>query len=132
MFELTKKAEYGLQLMVYLADKYDQGNIPLKQISKAKDLPYRFLSQIAAELKKSGLLDSKEGLGGGYFLTRSPQEISVAEILETLEGPIELVECLKREASCPWAEACGQKQMFEQMKGKLKNIIGAHSLGDLI
>ncbi|HUW22289.1 MAG TPA: Rrf2 family transcriptional regulator [Candidatus Bathyarchaeia archaeon] len=132
MFGLTKKTEYGLQLMVHLAKNFGHAPIPLKQVAKEKKLPYRFLSQVASTLKKAGLIETKEGIKGGCFLAKSPEKVTVAEILEVLEGPLELVECLKAEASCPWASGCGQKQMFEKMKGSLKKIIKAHTLEDLI
>lgn len=130
MFELTKKAEYGLQLMVFLAKK-KQEPVALKEVAKKKKLPYRFLSQVAADLKKAGLVKAKEGVGGGYFLARPAEKIEVAEILEVLEGPIELVECLQNGASCPWAGVCGQKAMFTEMKKSLKKIMEAHTLADL-
>jgi len=132
MFGLTKKTEYGLQLMVALAKNYEQGPQSLKEIAKKKKLPYRFLSQVAGRLKKAKLIKSKEGIGGGYFLARMPKKITVAEILEGLEGPIEMVKCLQNGASCPWAGMCSQKQMFAQMKGVMENIIEAHTLGDLV
>lgn len=132
MFDLTKKTEYGLQLMVYLAKSLNQRPISLKQIAKEKKLPYRFLSQVASKLKKAGLVKTKEGIDGGYSLSKSPKKITVAEILEALEGPIELVECLKNEASCPWAGMCGQKRMFAQLKGSMKKVIEAHTLADLV
>jgi Rrf2 family protein len=132
MFSLTKKTEYGLQLMVFLARNFNKGPISLKGVAKKKKLPYRFLSQVAADLKKASLLKTKEGVGGGYFLAKEPKKMKVAKILEVLEGPIELVECLQKEASCPWAGMCGQKAMFAQMKGSLKKIVEAHSLADLV
>ncbi|MBN1263685.1 MAG: Rrf2 family transcriptional regulator [Candidatus Pacebacteria bacterium] len=132
MFELTKKTEYGLQLMVYLARNFSQEPVSLKQIVKVKKLPYRFLSQTATDLKKAGLIKSKEGAGGGYFLSRKPKEITVAKILEVLEGPIGLVECLQKEASCPWSGMCGQRQMFFRLKGIVKKVMESHSLADLV
>jgi Rrf2 family cysteine metabolism transcriptional repressor len=131
MFGLTKKTEYGLQLMVFLAKNFGQDPVSLKEIAKKKKLPYRFLSQVVTKLKKARLVKSKEGTSGGYFLAREPQKISVSEILEVLEGPIELVECLQNEANCPWAGVCGQKAMFEKMKGMMKQVIEAHTLADL-
>lgn len=132
MFELTKKTEYGLQLMTYLARNYQKKPISLKKVARIKKLPYRFLSQLASSLKKAGLVDSKEGSGGGYFLAKAPKKIAVADILEVLEGPIELIECLKKDASCPWAGMCGQRAMFSQLKGMMKKVIQAHSLADLV
>lgn len=132
MFSLTKKSEYGLQFMVYLAKNKSDGPIGLKQVAKEKKLPYRFLAQVARDLKKAGLVKSKEGTGGGYYLAKPAVKIEVAKILETLEGPIEMVECLHREEACPWAAVCLQKNMFEKMKGSLKKIVESHSLADLI
>lgn len=132
MFSLTKKAEYGLQFMVALAQNYGQGPLPLRKFAKQRKLPYRFLANIALKLKKARLVKTKEGIEGGYFLFEPPEKIEILPILEVLEGPIEMVECLRQEASCPWSNICGQKAMFEQIKGTLKKIIQAHTLADLI
>ncbi|MCJ7827611.1 Rrf2 family transcriptional regulator [Patescibacteria group bacterium] len=132
MFGLTKKTEYGLQLMVYLGQNLTPGPVSLKQVAKEQKLPHRFLSQVARSLKKAHLISSKEGLGGGYFLTRSPQQISVSQIVEVLEGPLELVECLRGEACCSKAGACGQKRMFEQMGKSVNQVMSRYVLADLI
>ncbi|MFC1790242.1 RrF2 family transcriptional regulator [Patescibacteria group bacterium] len=129
---MTKKTEYGLQLLVYLAEKDGQGPVSLKEVAKSKKLPVRFLGQVATKLKKAKFLKSKEGVGGGYFLAKKPKKIEVADVLEVLEGPIELVECLQKGSSCPWAGMCGQQTMFAQIKGKMKKIIEAHTLADLV
>lgn len=132
MFGLTKKSEYGLQLMVYLGQHTGKEPMSLREVAKTQKLPYRFLTQVAADLKKAKLIKSKEGVGGGYLLARSAGKISVAEILEVLEGPIELVDCLQAGSSCPHAAICGQRQMFAQMKGSMSKIMGAHTLKDLL
>lgn len=132
MFNLTKKAEYGLQFMVALAQNYNQGPLSLKKFAKQRELPYRFLANIALKLKKAKLVNTKEGIEGGYFLVQPPEKIEILPILEVLEGPIEMVECLRQEANCPWSAMCGQKAMFEKIKGSLKKIIQAHTLADLI
>ena len=132
MFGLTKKSEYGLQLMVYLGQHAAQGPVSLKEVANTQKMPYRFLTQVAADLKKAKLVKSKEGVGGGYVLARPAGKIPVAEILEVLEGPIELVDCLQAGSSCPHAAICGQRQMFAQMKGSMSKILGAHTLKDLL
>ncbi len=81
MFSLTKKTDYGLQLMMVLAKKYKQGFVSLRQIAKEEKLPFKFLEQVVFLLKIANLVDSKEGKGGGYFLTKPPKKISMAERL---------------------------------------------------
>ncbi len=128
MFDLSKKTDYGLELMLALARNYSRGPLSLKQIAKEKKLPYKFLSQLALELRWGGLVEAKEGRGGGYFLTRSPQKISVAEIVEVLEGPVEVGYCL----GCPKARACGQKGVWVEVGEKVRETIKGKTLEDLI
>ncbi len=128
MFGLTKKADYGLELMIALAKNYARGPLSLKQIAKEKKLPYKFLGQLALDLRVMGLIESKEGKGGGYFLTRPPQKISVAEVMEALEGPIEVGACF----GCPKAQVCGQKDIWAEVGDKVRKTIEGKTLEDLI
>ena len=131
MFELTKKSEYGLQLMVYLAKKTNRKPVSLKKVARDKKMPYRFLSRVAAKLKEAGLLGTKEGVTGGFFLAKPAKKIHVSDILEVLEGKIEMVNCLQSANSCPWASSCHQRKMFQQLTGSVRNIFQAHTLADL-
>ena len=128
MFGLTKKADYGLELMVALAKNYACGPLSLKQIAKEKKLPYKFLGQIAGELRVFGLVEAKEGKRGGYFLARSPKKISVAKVVEALEGLVGVGDCF----GCPKARLCGQKDVWAEVGDKIKATIEGKNLEDLI
>lgn len=128
MFGLTKKADYGLELMVVLARHFKKGPLSLRQVAKEKKLPFKYLEQVAIPLREAGLIRAKEGRGGGYFLKKSPQEISVAEIVEILEGPVELGYCL----GCPKAAICGQKNIWTEVGDKVRQTIQEKSLADLV
>lgn len=128
MFGLTKKADYGLELMIALAENYGQGPIPLRQIAKAKKLPFKYLEQVVVPLRESGLIEAKEGKGGGYFLKKSPKKISIGEIVEVLEGPVEVGYCL----GCPKAAICGQKDIWVEVGDKVRETIEGKTLADLI
>jgi Rrf2 family protein len=127
MFDLSKKTDYGMELMVFLARNYDKGVVSLKEASEAKKLPFKFLEQIASDLKDSCLIESKEGKGGGYRLAREPKEINVGEIMMALEGPV-LGGC----AGCPNAAGCGHQEVWEEVGDKVRDTMAGKSLADLI
>ncbi len=128
MFGLTKKADYGLELMIALAKNYRQGPLSLRQIAKARKLPFKYLEQVVIPLRESGLIEAKEGKGGGYFLKKKPGKISVAEIVEILAGPVELGACF----GCPKATVCGQKDVWTEVGDKVRETIEEKTLADLI
>ncbi len=127
MFDLKKKTEYGLQLMIALAKQYHQGPLSLRQIAKQEKLPYKFLEQLTFPLRLAGLIEAKEGKAGGYFLTKTPDKISVAQIIEALEGPIQLGHCF----GCPKASFCGQKDVWSEVGAKILETMKGKTLKDL-
>lgn len=128
MLGLKKKTNYGFELMIVLAKNFGRGPMALKKIAKRKKLPYKFLEQIVISLRKTGLVKAKEGKGGGYFLKRKPKKILVSEIVETLEGPVEVGHCF----GCPMARICGQKDFWGQVGDKVREAIEGKTLADLI
>ncbi|HUV42901.1 MAG TPA: Rrf2 family transcriptional regulator [Patescibacteria group bacterium] len=128
MFGLTKKTDYGLELMIALAKNYGQGPIALRQIAKQKKLPFKYLEQVIVPLREAGLIEAKQGKGGGYFLKKQPQKVSVAEIVEILEGPVEIGACF----GCPKAMICGQKDVWTEVGDKVRETIEGKTLKDLI
>jgi Rrf2 family cysteine metabolism transcriptional repressor len=127
MFDLTKKADYGLQLMSFLAQKYGQGPVSLKIIAKDKKLPLKFLEQIVMPLRQAGLIKAKEGRAGGYILSFPPKIISVAQVIEALEGPVSVGACF----GCPQAQICGQKNVWQEVGNKVRQTIKDKTLADL-
>lgn len=127
MFGLSKKTDYGMELMIALAKKYRQGLLSLRQIAKQKKLPFKYLEQVVVPLRESGLVGAKEGKGGGYFLKKSPKKVSVAEIVEILEGPVEVGACF----GCPKATVCGQKDVWVEVGDKVRETIEGKTLAGL-
>lgn len=91
---LSKKTQYALKAVSYLAGKYQEGAIQIVEIAENKKIPLKFLESILLELKKAGILDSKKGKGGGYFFDKDPATISVAKVVRTIDGPISMVPCV--------------------------------------
>lgn len=128
MFDLTKKTDYGIELMVALAKNYQKGPVSLRQIAKNRRLPLKFLENIATILREENLIDAKEGKFGGYSLKKAPAKISLTKIVDALQGPMEIGGCF----ACPKARRCGQKNVWHEVDQSVKKTIGKKTLKDLL
>jgi Rrf2 family protein len=91
---LSKKSQYAFKALSHLTDHYKQGPVLIADIARKKKIPLKFLENILLELKQAGILDSKKGKGGGYFLKRSPSKVKVAEVIRLVNGPIAMLPCV--------------------------------------
>jgi Rrf2 family protein len=91
---LSKKTQYGLKALGYLAAQYGKGPVLISDIAKAKQIPIKFLENILLLLKTNKILDSKKGKGGGYFISTNPKNITVADAIRIIDGPIALLPCV--------------------------------------
>jgi len=91
---LSKKTQYALKALGYLASKYGEGPVLISDIAVKKKIPVKFLETILLELKQAGILESKKGKGGGYYLAQSPKKISLASAIRLVGGPIALIPCV--------------------------------------
>ncbi|MBI3956969.1 MAG: Rrf2 family transcriptional regulator [Candidatus Kerfeldbacteria bacterium] len=133
MLQISAKTDYGLLLMTALAASSENRPISLKQIARERRLPYRFLSQIAMLLRHAGLIEAKEGAGGGYRLTRPAKRISVAAVLGALEGDLQLVRCHEHDeaADCPVAASCTLSPLWTGVSKRLAKAFGGMTIADL-
>lgn len=131
--KLSTKGRYGLRAMVDLAQHYEQGVTPLNEIAERQDISGAYLEQLMSSLRKSGLVHSIRGAQGGYRLTRSPEEITVGEILRSLEGPLVPVECVDQNgAGCSRMDDCYTVIVWEKLRDAIDSVLDALSLGDLL
>jgi Rrf2 family protein len=93
---LTKKAKYGLKAMVYLAGIEPGQTALVADVAANEQIPKKFLDAILSELRNAGFVHSKKGKGGGYMLAKSPAEISVGNLVRTLDGPLAPIQCASR------------------------------------
>jgi Rrf2 family protein len=136
---LSKRGEYGLRAMISLAKNTLPGVRPpivqIKDISESEKIPAKFLEQILLTLKNAGLLHSKMGVGGGYYLARDPQEISLGQIFRVLDGPVAPVRCVSKMAyeacDCPDEETCGLRLVMGDVRNAIANILDNTSLADV-
>ncbi len=126
MFTFTKKADYGLALLSALSRKGRGGRVSLSELSDL-GMPRAFMSKIAASLVEAGIINSKEGKGGGYALNYDPGEVLIREALEAVEGEVEPAAC----GTCPVSGGCGQQNFMDRLTGDLNGVLGRYTLADL-
>ncbi len=122
--EITRQADYAVRAMIHLGSIPAEVRVSTALVSKEQKIPLPFLTKVIAHLVRAGLVATSRGMGGGISLTRSPEEITLLEILEAVEGPITLNRCLLRGNLCElqpqcavhdvWAEI--QKHLVEDLK----------------
>ena len=133
---LSKRGEYGLRAMIDLAT-WDEGNgiIQIKDIAERQNIPSKFLEQILLTLKNAGLLNSKMGVGGGYYLAKPPAEITLGHIVRILDGPLAPIRCVSQWAyepcGCPDERTCGLRLVMLDVRNAIANILDQTSLADV-
>jgi Rrf2 family protein len=91
---LSKKAQYAIKALSYLSERYEQGPVLIGEIAERQHVPLKFLERILLDLNKAGVLSSKKGKGGGYFLAGPPESVSLARVIRIVDGPIALLPCV--------------------------------------
>lgn len=118
--------------MIALAERPSGTTVSLRELSEEKSLPHAFVSQIMAPLRKAGLVEAREGAGGGYKLTRTPNSIPVGEIIRAIDGNIAIVRCMQHEKSqCDSHGACGLPPFWNKVSAILSETFNGMTLADL-
>lgn len=128
MFRLSQKADYGLMLLSSFAKGKSAKFISISSVAREKQIPTKFLSQIALELKKAGILTSREGVSGGYLLAKDPHKIRLLDVLKILEGELVEGKCFEEGHEC----TCGAGEMWQEMRKQMEATIGKKTVADLV
>lgn len=122
-----------MKAMLDLAQNYGTSPIPLKAVARRQNLSEHYLEQLIAILRKSGLVKGVRGSQGGYVLAREPSEISVGDVIRSLEGPIAPVYCVseKNPGACDEADYCITRTVWARVRDGIAAVMDAISLADL-
>ena len=130
---VSTKGRYALRVMIDLARLNSDGYVPLKEIAERQGISKKYLEIIVKELVNAKLLKGVSGKGGGYKLSRKPEEYSVGEILEVTEGTLAIVACLSKDADkCPRAEKCETLPMWSEYNKLVHDYFYNKKLNDLL
>lgn len=122
-----------MRALVDLALNYNKGLRQIQDIVREEVIPERFLEQILLTLKNAGFVESKRGAGGGYFLSRSPDEISLGEVIRAIDGPLSPLDCVGKNANvkCPREVVCGIRSVMVDVRNAMAKILDHVSLADV-
>jgi len=133
---LSRRSKYGLKALLALAADSGRGPVLVSELAERDALPKKFLEAILLDLNRKGVVQSKKGKGGGYFLRRGPSEITVGEVIRALEGPLALVPCVSQTAyarcvECVDEETCGVRIAMQRVRDATAEILDHTTLADL-
>ncbi len=131
MFRISRKLDYGIKLMVALAKEFDGTPIPTAKLSKTLEIPLPFLHQIGHSLMQAGLIKATPGPRGGIRLNKAPDEISVLDVTESLEGKICINSCLSENSDYSDMGDCTSRTMWAFLQDKIVDFLSGINFGDL-
>lgn len=131
MFKISRKTEYAIRGMIHLARQPGDKFIMLKDIGKATRTSPVFLAKIFQMLNSAGLVESSRGAAGGFRLARDPQRISLKEIVEAMEGPVQVNDCVVEGRSCVFSKTCSAHTAWRKIRTILEFAMHEISLKEI-
>ena len=121
-----------MRLMIDLAAHYGEGPVLLRDIAKRQEVSEKYLSNLINPLKTTGLLEATRGVHGGYVLGKSPSEITVKEIVQAVEGPVCLVDCVEKPDFCSRTARCVAHDLWKEAAEGMAQVLEKYTLADMV
>jgi Rrf2 family protein len=131
MLRLSKKTDYALMAMKHLATRPDAGSASAREIAEQYDIPIELLAKVLQRLTRRGLLTSHQGTRGGYRLARSADSVSVADIIEAIDGPLTVTACSTDAENCEQYEKCSVRDPLWRIKDRIVSALSTCSLREV-
>jgi Rrf2 family protein len=131
MLRFTKRADYGLMAIHYIAAHGEDGAVSAKRIAEEFHIPPERLAKILQRLAKRKLIASHNGPKGGYVLTQPPEEITVGQVVRALEGPLRIVSCMSETDDCPQFSRCNLKRPMQKVQASVSRLLDTMTLAEL-
>ncbi|MCD6385213.1 Rrf2 family transcriptional regulator [Candidatus Sumerlaeota bacterium] len=128
---ISTKGRYGVRLMLDLAVNYNGRPVLLREVAKRQKISEKYLSQLIIPLKTAGLISSSRGAHGGYLLAKDPRNISLKEIVESLEGPLSIVECVTTPSVCSQSGTCVARDVWTATMKQIAGFLSSMTLDKL-
>lgn len=135
---LSRKAKYAINALVYLANENKEREpIQISKISESENIPRKFLEAILLDMRNAGILQSRKGKFGGYYLQKKPSEINIAMVMRLFDGPIAMLPCIasqnyERCEECLDEATCGIRDVFSEVRLETLRILHQATLEDII
>ena len=134
---ISKKTKYALKAAIYLAREYEKGPILIADLARDEKIPKKFLELILLSMKNNGILMSKKGKSGGYYLAKSPRTVSMGQIVRIMEGTVAPVPCVSESSyekceECENENTCGIRIVMKDVRDVIANILDNATLADVL
>ena len=129
--KLSTRGQYALHAMIFLARKAGDGPQSLRTIAE-DGLPEQYLEQLLGQLRRGGLVQTVRGAAGGYSIAKPPHEITVADIIESTEGPVNLSSCALDDSGCPKSSACATRDVWRYLTDSINSLLQGITLHDVL
>jgi Rrf2 family protein len=131
MLRLSKKADYALMAMKHLATRADAASASAREIAEQYDIPVELMAKVLQQLARRGLLTSHQGTRGGYRLARSTGSISVADIIQAIDGPLTVTACSTEAENCGQYSKCSVRDPLWRIKDRILSALATCSLQEI-
>jgi Rrf2 family protein len=137
MTTLSRKARYALRALYALAGNEARGPVLIADLAERENIPKKFLEAILLELKNAGILQSKKGKGGGYVLAKNPAEVTLGQVIRTIDGPLAPIPCVSERGYAPCEEcsdepSCGTRLVMKQVRDAMTQILDNTTLASAL
>ena len=130
--KLSTKIRYGTRAILELASRFGEGPIELKEIARSQEISIKYLEQVIIPLRTAGIVKSARGSKGGYSLAKPPSEICLFDVVETLEGPLYLVDCIKDSKLCRRSSSCVPRDIWSEVSDALHRVLKSITLEEMV
>ena len=130
--KLSTRCRYGTRLVIALAQKYDQGPVPMNEIAQRHGMSVKYLEQLIIPLKKAKLIASVRGTKGGHFLAKPPEAITIGQIVRILEGEDDLVPCMEDPNGCTLTERCLTRNLWLEAIESFYTVLDSVNLKQIV
>jgi len=132
VLKISAKGEYALRAVLHLSLNHHRQEVSsIQEIAQSQDIPLKFLEQILLSLKKAGIVESRRGNAGGYYLLKQPDQITVGEVLRITDGPVMTLACINNPVGCERQTRCYFYPLWQEVNATVERMIFSTTLGDL-
>ena len=130
--QITRQADYAVRAVLYLAEQGENGRAPTSRIAQEMRIPPSFLAKIVSQLSVAGVVQTSRGARGGVSLARAPKDINLLEVIEAIDGPITLNECVPDRSACVFGDDCPVHDIWCETQTRLVEQLGKANFGALL
>ena len=130
--KISTKGRYGLRILIDLATHDPEKPRMLKDIAESQQISEKYISRLVIDLRRAGLIRSVRGVKGGFHLAKLPEEITLLKVLETMEGPLSVVECVKSPEKCKRQMLCPARSIWKKLNDDIRGLTSKITLHDIL